>query len=40
MLLPLVFKSDFVHICKEVIIETISDGNHRQCKSIEQGATS
>lgn len=40
MPLPFVFKFDFVYICKEIIIETLADGNYRLCKSIEQGAAS
>ena len=39
-LLPLVFKFDFVYICKEIIIETLVDGIYRLSKSIEQGAAS
>lgn len=40
MSLPLVFKFDFVYICKEIIIEIFVDGKYRLCKSIKQRAAS
>ena len=37
MPIPLVFKFDFMYICKGIIIEILADGNYRQYKSTRQG---